>query len=184
MRRTSFADWSCSVARVVDLLGDQWTLLVLRQAYLGTRRFEAFHEELGIARNTLTERLDRLTSAGVLARVRYQERPDRYEYALTEMGRDFFPALAAIIRWGDRWLDGGEGPPMVLRHRDCGHATAAVVRCAECDGELDVRGVRVEPGPGMDADTAAAFLARAERARARRASTGPEDGGARSVEGV
>ena len=155
MRRTSFAEWSCSVARVVDLLGDQWTLLVLRQAYLGTRRFDGFQAELGIPRNTLTERLERLTSAGVLSRVRYQERPERHEYALTEMGRDFFPALAAIIRWGDRWLDGGEGPPMVLRHKHCGHATEAVVRCAECAGELSVRDVTVEPGPGMDAATAA-----------------------------
>ena len=152
----------------MDLLGDQWTLLVLRQAYLGTRRFERFQGELGIARNTLTERLDRLTGAGLLERVRYQERPTRHEYALTEMGRDFFPALAAIMRWGDRWLDGGAGAPMVLRHRTCGHKTHAVVHCAECDGELRVREVTVEPGPGLDAEGADLLRQR----------------GARSVEGV
>ena len=85
----------------MDLLGDQWTLLVLRDAYHGVRRFDKFQASLGIARNTLTERLDRLTGAGLLDRVRYQDRPARYEYPLTDMGRDFFPALAAIIRWGD-----------------------------------------------------------------------------------
>ncbi|WP_424184037.1 winged helix-turn-helix transcriptional regulator [Actinokineospora sp. G85] len=160
MRRTSFAQWPCSVARTMDLLGDQWTLLVLREAFLGTRRFDRFQADLGIARNTLAERLDRLTEAGVLRRVQYQERPTRHEYALTDMGRDFFPALAAIMRWGDQWLDGGAGAPVVLRHRGCGHATHAVVRCAECDEELRVREVSVEPGPGAG------------------------QGGARSVEGV
>ncbi|WP_035284906.1 winged helix-turn-helix transcriptional regulator [Actinokineospora spheciospongiae] len=168
MRRTSFARWPCSVARAMDLLGDQWTLLVLRQAYLGTRRFDRFQGELGIARNTLTERLERLTRAGVLERVRYQERPTRYEYALTEMGRDFFPALAAIMRWGDRWLDGGSGAPMVLRHRGCGQEAHAAVRCSECDERLALGEVTVEPGPGMAPERAAAFRER----------------GARSVEGV
>jgi DNA-binding HxlR family transcriptional regulator len=120
----------------MDLLGDQWTLLVLREAFYGVTRFDRFQESLGIARNTLTERLDRLVGAGLLTRVRYQERPARYEYLLTEMGRDFFPALAAIIHWGDRWLDDGAGPPMVLRHTDCGRATHAEVHCAGCDGVL------------------------------------------------
>ena len=136
----------------MDLMGDQWTLLVLREAFYGTRRFDAFQAALGIARNTLTERLDRLTGAGLLTRVRYQERPTRYEYVLTDMGRDFFPVLAAIIRWGDRWLADGPGAPLVLRHRVCGHATAAAVRCAECGGDLTAAGVAVEPGPGMPAE--------------------------------
>ncbi|GAA4442441.1 helix-turn-helix domain-containing protein [Actinokineospora soli] len=131
-------------------MGDQWTLLVLRESFYGTRRFDAFQGALGIARNTLTERLDRLTGAGLLTRVRYQERPTRYEYVLTDMGRDFFPVLAAIIRWGDRWLgDGPDTSPLVLRHRVCGHATSAVVRCAECGGDLTAGLVAVDPGPGM-----------------------------------
>jgi DNA-binding HxlR family transcriptional regulator len=133
----------------MDLLGDQWTLLVLREAYHGVRRFDRFQSSLGIARNTLTERLDRLTGAGLLDRVRYQDRPARYEYPLTEMGRDFFPALAAIIRWGDRWLDGGAGPPALLRHLDCGQHTAAEVRCPHCGGPLDADRVEFEPGPGL-----------------------------------
>lgn len=135
----------------MDLLGDQWTLLVLREAFYGTRRFDGFQSALGVARNTLTERLDRLTGAGILTRVRYQERPARYEYVLTDMGRDFFPVLAAIVRWGDCWLDGGDGAPLLLRHHGCGHETRAVVACAHCGGELSAGEVRVEPGPGMPA---------------------------------
>lgn len=135
----------------MDLLGDQWTLLVLREAFDGVRRFDRFQAELGIARNTLTERLDRLTGAGLLDRVRYQDRPARYEYPLTPMGRDFFPVLAAIIRWGDEWLADPEGPPRLLRHHDCGTATTAAVNCADCGGPMTADTVTMEPGPGLPA---------------------------------
>jgi DNA-binding HxlR family transcriptional regulator len=120
----------------MDLLGDQWTLLVLRETFYGVSRFDQFQESLGIARNTLTERLDRLVGAGLLERVRYHAKPARYEYVLSAMGRDFFPALTAIMHWGDRWLDDGAGPPVTLRHTDCGHPTHAEVHCAHCDGAL------------------------------------------------
>ena len=133
----------------MDLLGDQWTLLVLREAFYGVTRFDQFQTSLGIARNTLTERLDRLVGAGLLERVRYQVKPARYEYVLTAMGRDFFPALTAIMRWGDRWLDGGAGPPITLRHEDCGRTTHAEVHCAHCDGPLVSDRVAMEPGPGL-----------------------------------
>lgn len=149
MRRTSFAGWQCSIARTMDLLGDQWTLLVLREAFHGVRRFDQFQVSLGIARNTLTERLDRLVGAGLLERVHYQVKPARYEYLLLPMGRDFFPVLTAIMRWGDRWLDGGDGAPVTLRHTGCGQPTHAEVRCATCAGELTVESVRMEPGPGL-----------------------------------
>jgi DNA-binding HxlR family transcriptional regulator len=128
----------------MDLLGDQWTLLVLREAFYGVTRFDRFQVSLGIARNTLTERLDRLVGAGLLERVRYQDRPARYEYLLSDMGRDFFPALATIIRWGDRWLDDGLGPPVVLRHIDCGQATQAEVHCARCGGSMSRDHVTIE----------------------------------------
>lgn len=134
----------------MDLLGDQWTLLVLREAFNGVRRFDRFQAELGIARNTLTERLDRLTGAGLLDRVRYQDRPARYEYPLTEMGRDFFPVLAAIIRWGDQWLDDGTGPPTLLRHLDCDRPTHAEVGCTHCGGAMSADRVAMEPGPGLE----------------------------------
>jgi DNA-binding HxlR family transcriptional regulator len=136
----------------MDLLGDQWTLLVLREAFTGVRRFDRFQAELGIARNTLTERLDRLTGAGLLDRVRYQDRPARYEYPLTEMGRDFFPVLAAMIRWGDQWLADETGPPRLLRHLDCGETTAAVVNCDHCGSAMTADSVVMEPGPGLPHD--------------------------------
>jgi DNA-binding HxlR family transcriptional regulator len=133
----------------MDLLGDQWTLLVMREAFMGVRRFDRFQAELGIARNTLTERLDRLTGAGLLERVRYQDRPARYEYPLTDMGRDFFPVLAAIIRWGDQWLADPVGPPQLLRHLDCGETSTAVVNCSHCGGVMTGHNVVMESGPGM-----------------------------------
>jgi DNA-binding HxlR family transcriptional regulator len=128
----------------MDLLGDQWTLLVLREAFYGVSRFDRFQESLGIARNTLTERLDRLVGAGLLNRIRYQDKPARYEYVLSDMGRDFFPAMVAIMRWGDRWLDDGLGPPITLRHKDCGRPTHAEVHCAHCNGSLTSEHVTME----------------------------------------
>ena len=139
MKRTEFASWPCSIARSVDLLGDWWTPLVLREAFLGVRRFDDMQRSLGIGRNVLTQRLKRLVEEGMLDRVRYQEKPDRYEYVLTDKGRDFYPVLAAMIAWGDQWLSGEEGPPIVLRHK--------ALR-ARHDGQGRVLGVRrADPGP-------------------------------------
>lgn len=136
MRRTSFAGWPCPVARTMDLLGDQWTMLVLRDAFRGLTRFDEFAGSLGIARTTLTERLDRLTGAGLLSGVRYQSRPPRYEYVLTESGRDFLPALAALMRWGDRWLLHGRSTTTV-RHADCGRQALGIVVCDSCGKPLE-----------------------------------------------
>jgi DNA-binding HxlR family transcriptional regulator len=149
MTRTSTADWPCTIARAVDLLGEGWTLLVLRQACLGTRRFEDFQRALGIGRNILTLRLNRLVDEGLLHRVEYQERPRRHEYRLTEKGRDVYPILAAMAAYGDKWLVGDEGTPLVLHHTACDHDMHAVVVCSECDQPLDVRAVRATPGPGI-----------------------------------
>jgi DNA-binding HxlR family transcriptional regulator len=148
VKRTSFADWPCSVARSVDLLGDWWTPIVLRDAFFGVRRFEDFQRSLGVSRNVLTQRLNRLVEEGMLDRVPYQDRPPRHEYRLTDKGRDFYPVLAAITAWGDRWLAGEEGPPISLRHRTCGQLTTARVVCSECGEEIDVRDIRAELGPG------------------------------------
>lgn len=148
MTRTSTADWPCTIARTVDLIGEGWTLLVMRQACLGTRRFEDFQRSLGIARNILTLRLNRLVEEGLLARVEYQDRPVRQEYRLTEKGRDVYPILAAMAAYGDKWLVGDEGTPLVLRHTSCGHDMHAVVTCSECAEPLDVRRVEARMGPG------------------------------------
>ncbi|SNS06975.1 transcriptional regulator, HxlR family [Streptosporangium subroseum] len=146
MKRTPFADWPCSIARSVDLLGDWWTPLVLREAFYGTRRFDDIQRNLRIGRNILTQRLKRLVEEGMLERVPYQERPQRYEYVLTEKGRDFFPVLAAMMHWGDKWLS-PDGPPINLRHHD--HDTHAEVVCAECREPLDLRDVSATLGPGF-----------------------------------
>lgn len=158
MRRTSFAEWPCSIARSVDLLGDWWTPLVLREAFYGTRRFDDFERVLGIGRNVLTQRLGRLVEEGVLEKVPYQQRPVRHEYLLTEKGTDLFPVLAALTAWGDRWL-APAGPPVVLHHRACDHDTRAVVVCEHCLAPLTLDDVTATPGPGLPEKHRAAALA-------------------------
>ncbi len=151
MKRTSFARWPCSIARTVDLLGDWWTPLVLRECFYGLTRFEDIQGSLGIGRNVLTGRLKRLALEGLLERKLYQRRPDRFEYHLTPKGRDFFPVLLAMLRWGDRWLDGERGIPIRLRHVTCGHATHAEVVCSECGERLEPEAIQAELGPGFPA---------------------------------
>jgi DNA-binding HxlR family transcriptional regulator len=148
MKRTSFANWPCSVARTVNLLGDWWTPLVLREAFYGIRRFDHFQSELGIARNTLTDRLNRLVEEGLLRRQPYQSEPVRHEYLLTDKGKDIYPVLAAMSAWGDRWLDNGAGAPVVFHHRECGHDTRPEVVCSHCGGPLTADGVEHRMGPG------------------------------------
>lgn len=151
MKRTSLAHWPCSIARSMDVLGDWWTPLVLREAFLGARRFDDFQRRLGLARNTLTVRLQRLVEEGVLERVPYQLHPERHEYVLTAKGRDFYPVLVAIMAWGDRWLDDGDGPPAVLHHHECDQDTRAEVVCEHCRRPLLVDDVTHEFGPGHPA---------------------------------
>ena len=151
MKRTPFSSWPCSVARSVDLLGDWWTPLILRDAYFGLKRFEDFQRDLGIGRNVLAQRLRRLVDEGMFERVAYQEHPVRYEYVLTEKGRDFMPVLTAMTAWGDRWLAGPEGPPMTVVHKACGHETHAEVVCGECGEPLVYGSVRMRRGPGYPA---------------------------------
>lgn len=148
MRRSSFARWPCSIARTMDLLGDWWTPLVLRECFYGIRRFDEFQQALGIARNTLADRLRKLVDEGLLIKQPYQREPVRYDYVLTEKGRDFFGVLAAMSRWGDRWLAGEEGAPIVFRHESCGHDTHAEVVCAECGEPMTADNTTPRLGPG------------------------------------
>jgi DNA-binding HxlR family transcriptional regulator len=150
VKRSSVGHLNCSIARALDIVGEWWTLLVLRDVFLGLRRFEAIQADLGIARNVLSDRLTTLIDAGVLARRRYQEHPERYEYVLTDMGRDLVPVLLALMRWGDRWLS-PDGPPMVLVHRSCGEPVTADgqgERCERCGEPVDLRSLRLVRGPG------------------------------------
>jgi DNA-binding HxlR family transcriptional regulator len=138
----------CSVARALEVLGDRWTLLVLRDAFRRVRRFEDFQRSLGVARNVLTDRLTRLVDEGIMRRVPYQERPVRFEYRLTEKGRELWPVMMTLMHWGDRhYLEAG-GPPMVVRHRDCGGEVTGHLSCSKCGSELGPYDVEATPGPG------------------------------------
>lgn len=151
MKRTDTSGWPCTIARSVDVLGDHWNLLLIRQACLGIRRFEDFQRSLSIGRNILTIRLNRLVHEGLLQRVEYQHSPPRHEYRLTQKGREVYPILAAMAAWGERWLTGPEGTPLVLHHTPCDHDMHATVVCSECSEALDVRQVRARLGPGYPA---------------------------------
>ena len=147
-------DLNCSIFRAMDVLGDRWTLMVLREAFMGVRRFTDMQRDLGIARNVLTDRLNLLVDAGVLERRRYQERPVRHEYRLTDMGKDLQPALLTLMQWGDRYLS-PDGPPALVHHRDCGHTTEPLLVCEHCREPLTTRNVEILPGPGLHAADAA-----------------------------
>jgi DNA-binding HxlR family transcriptional regulator len=140
-----------SVGRTLALVGERWTLLILREAFFGVRRFGALARNLNIPRPTLSARLRTLVDAGLLERVPYAHDPDRYEYRLTDAGRDLFPAIVALMRWGDRHLAGHEGPPIVLRHNTCGQIADPRLTCQHCGQEIHARDVTPEPGPGFQA---------------------------------
>jgi DNA-binding HxlR family transcriptional regulator len=137
----------CSIARSLELVGERWSLLIIRDAFLGVKRFDDFQRSLGIARNILQNRLQRLVEDGVMERRAYQERPARYEYVLTEKGRDLWPVIVHLLRWGDRYL-APDGPPRVLEHRGCGGEIDETLHCARCGEQLDPGKVRARPGPG------------------------------------
>ncbi len=135
----------CSVARTLDVIGDKWSLLILRDAYYGVRRFDAFQKDLGVARNILADRLAKLVDHGVLERRQYEDRPPRYEYRLTPKGRDLLPVLLTMMKWGDKWAS--EVAPVTVTHTTCGHETYPVVTCEHCGDELKLGEVRADPIP-------------------------------------
>ncbi len=145
----------CSVARTLELVGDRWTMLVLREAFMGTRRFDDYQRNLGCARNVLTDRLKRLVDVGILRKRPYQERPVRYEYALSRRGVELWPALMSLKVWGDRHL-APEGPPLLILHRDCGGELDDRLHCSRCGAELGPTDVYMEAGPGVAASPALA----------------------------
>jgi DNA-binding HxlR family transcriptional regulator len=150
VQRTSFEDVTCSVAQCLDVVGEWWSLLIVRDAFMGVTRFEDFQARLGISRNILTLRLKHLVDRGVLKRVGYCEHPPRYEYRLTEMGRDLWHVVTAMRQWGDRWAS-PDGPPVEVTHVACGHVTTAVPACSHCGEPLHARAVRAVAGPGATA---------------------------------
>ena len=147
MLKRDYEGQNCSVARALEVVGERWTLLIIRDAFLGLRRFEQFQEDLGIARIVLTDRLNRLVEEGILERVPYSERPARYEYRLTPKGRDLNIALAGLRQWGDRYLS--EKPPRIIRRKADRKPVVAALVPRGADNILRADEVELVPGPGL-----------------------------------
>src|SRR4051812_40349526 len=145
MLKRGYDGQNCSIARALEIVGERWSLLIVRDAFLGVRRFDEFQESLGIARNVLTDRLNRLVEEGILERVRYSERPERFEYRLTQKGVDLRIALLALMQWGDRYVS--ETPPRVARRRSDGEPVVAAIVPKDV-AALGPREVELVPGPG------------------------------------
>jgi DNA-binding HxlR family transcriptional regulator len=128
----------CSIARTLDIVGEKWALLAVREVFLGNRTFDEMVRRTRAPRDTLAARLRTLTGAGILERRQYCEHPARFEYHLTSAGRDLYPIIVTLMRWGDEHLAGDDGPPLVLRHR-CGHQMVAQVVCEACGEPLEAR---------------------------------------------
>ena len=136
---------SCSIGRAMEILGERWTFLILRESFYGVRRFSDIQRNLGIARNILSTRLQTLVGAGILVRVLYQEEPERYEYRLSEAGKDLYPAIVTLMRWGDKHL-AGDDVPTVLVHDACGTPIDQTFICWTCDTTVQPTEIKSKPG--------------------------------------
>ena len=139
---------NCSIARTLEIVGERWTMLIIRDALLGRHRFDEFRTSLGIARNILTDRLNRLVDNGILERIRYQDVPPRFDYQLTDRGRELATPILALMHWGDRHVAGRAGPPRLVRHAMCGGEVTERHACAHC-GPINGAELTIEPGPGL-----------------------------------
>jgi DNA-binding HxlR family transcriptional regulator len=149
MKRTALSEQPCSIARTLDVAGEWWTPLILRDVAYGVRRFAEIQEDLGISANVLSDRLETLVAEQILRRSVYQQRPERHEYVLTEKGIDLIPALLALMQWGDRWVwEGGRGPVQV-QHGQCGHDVRVEVRCPHCEREMAAEELRAKARAGV-----------------------------------
>jgi len=151
MLGNTYEDQVCSVAGALEVVGERWSLLIVRDVFLGLRRFDAIQADLGVARNVLQTRLTRLIEQRVLEKRLYQAHPARYEYRLTDKGLDLWPAMVALMQWGNRYAAPG-GPPVLLEHRDCGGMVDEHRLCESCGARLSARDVRALPGPGASPD--------------------------------
>jgi DNA-binding HxlR family transcriptional regulator len=135
----------CSIARSLDVIGESWSLLILRDIYQGSRRFDELQKDLGIATNVLTARLNRLVDEGILEARRYQEHPPRYEYVPTEKGRELGPVLMFLVQWGNKWLSGSKEPQQAIVHNGCGHVGTPRIVCTHCGEAIGKHGVSIVP---------------------------------------
>ncbi len=151
MRWRDVGRLDCTIARTLSVVGDRWTLLILRDVFLGMRRFEQFQSDLDISRHRLADRLAKLVKHGVLQRERYQQRPARFEYRLTEKGLELYGVIVTLAEWGDRHMAGPKGPPVERVHRACGHATTLHLTCDHCGDPVTARDMTARPRRGQSA---------------------------------
>lgn len=157
VRETSLARMDCSIARTLELVGDRWTLMIIRSMFAlrGLHRFEEFRAELGIAKNILSDRLDLLVGHGIVDKRMYCAKPPRYEYHLTKAGQDLWPVIIAIMTWGDTYTTGDQGPPVILRHNECEHDTTPVLACGHCHKPISPRTITGRDAPSRSDRTGA-----------------------------
>lgn len=167
MRWNELQHENCSFSRTLSVIGDRWTLMILRDCFLKVRRFEDFQERLGIGRGVLSERLKALTDEFILTKVAYQQNPTRYEYRLTDKGLDLYPIIMSIVHWGDVHKVKKNGRPVVHQHLDCGKEFDPVLCCSECGEPVDPRAVKVLAGPGGDNPVHLPFSGRGSKTHAK-----------------
>jgi DNA-binding HxlR family transcriptional regulator len=155
MQRTNFGELACSIARTLDVIGEPWSPLILRDVWVGIARFDQIQADLGISRKVLTERLNWLVENDILERREYMNHPPRHEYVLTGKGLELCDLLVVMVNWGDRWTAGEAGPPVLHRHQACGQISHAELRCSECNASMRASELDVLPGPGMGSPVAA-----------------------------
>lgn len=149
MKWEELGNQPCSIARTIAVIGDRWTMMILRDCFNGSKRFDEFQNSLGISRTIVTHRLSLLLEEGVLKKLPYQEKPLRYEYKLTEKGLDLYPILMSMFRWGDKHYAEEAGPPLLFQHTTCGHEFNSVLCCGACGDEITPHDVKVTAGPGL-----------------------------------
>lgn len=148
MKWNEIGEQPCSVARALSVFGDRWTMLILRNAFMGVRRFDDFQRSLGLTRHVLSERLKRLVEHGILAKVPYVARQERFEYQLTEKGVELYPVMLSMVQWADKWMDMGLGKPVEFIHKSCAKPLNTKMVCVECEQAVHIKDVRMAEALG------------------------------------
>src|SRR5690348_2167010 len=149
MRWKQIDTMTCSIARTLSVVGDRWTMLVIRDVFLGIRRFDAIQQDLQLTPHRLSDRLGKLVRDGILRRVAYEKHPRRFEYRLTEKGLDLYPLIVTMVEWGDRWMAGRVGVPVELVHQPCGHSIKPELICPICKSKINASEMNARPGPAL-----------------------------------
>ena len=151
MKWDDIQEMPCSVARALSIVGDRWTLLILRDSFMGVKRFDKFQKNIGLSRHRLTDRLNKLVEYEILRKVPYQEKPLRNEYRLSRKGVELYPVLMTLAKWGDKWMAGEDGPPIEYFHTACNHQMTMELCCSECGELVNPKEVIPKIGPGLKA---------------------------------